>query len=41
MMYEKIYKLDPPGIPETNEGQNFGPWNWSARHGQRRGHGKF
>ena len=26
---------------ETNEGQNFGPWNWSARHGQRRGHGKF
>merc|ERR1712004_101658 len=24
---------------ETNEGQNFGPWNWSARHGQRRGHG--
>merc|ERR1712004_281750 len=24
---------------ETNEGQNFGPWNWSGRHGQRRGHG--
>merc|ERR1712004_49219 len=24
---------------ETNEDQNFGPWNWSARHGQRRGHG--
>merc|ERR1712079_346038 len=37
----RLHKMDDKKAEagETNEGQNFGPWNWSARHGQRRGHG--
>merc|ERR1712226_645173 len=32
-------KKDDKKAEGETEGQNFGPWNWSARHGQRRGHG--